>query len=67
MGRTNLNLIKAIAFLLLVVGVILFVKNVDAIIFKEEFNISSILLSIALMTASFLGNRKVKSLKKITI
>lgn len=67
MGRTNLNLLKTMAFFVLVVGVILFVKNVDSVIFKDELNILSSTISLLLITLGFIGNKKAKSYKKVSI
>lgn len=67
MGRNSLNILRTISFLLLVVGVILLVKNIDLFIFKNEYDLIKFIGSIGIIALAIAGYKKSKVQKKVTL
>ncbi|MGS4345158.1 hypothetical protein ACKUSY_06010 [Myroides odoratus] len=60
MKRFLFSFLRAIPFLFLVVGMILLVQNIDRFLYKDTFNLLSLLAAFGCITISMLGQRKRK-------
>ena len=67
MGRSYVSLLKVFSFLILVVGVILFIKNLDFLLFKNQMDLLNTLTAIFLIVLGILGINQKKKIAKIRI
>lgn len=64
MGRSYFSLIKTLSFLFLVVGVILFLKNIDTLVFTSSLDMLNLLTSIVFIATGIIGYRIPKKSKQ---
>lgn len=67
MGRSYVSILKMFSFLILVVGVILLIKNLDSFLFKNKLDLLNTFTAVFFVCSGTLGINSKRQLKKIKI